>query len=328
MRGALERYAQRRWYCGRRPGLLWRGLAGLYRLVLARRWQRPGGIPPCAVVVVGNLTVGGTGKTPVVAALAAALAAAGWKPAIVSRGYGGRGHGRPRCIGPDADPVEVGDEPAMLAALGGAPVWVCSQRRLALEEALAAGADVVIADDGLQHAALPRSFEILVIDGERGLGNGWLLPAGPLRSPPARLGQVDAVLLRGPVLRPDGPAGLPFKLEPTTLAELGGQGRCAPDSLSGQAVSAVCGIGNPDQFARQLEGLGMQVSLYPFPDHYRYRVDDLEALPRPIVTTAKDAVKLRRLEGVSAGIHVLEVRAVLPPELIARVLEHVREFAK
>lgn len=327
MRGALERYAQRLWYFQRKPGVLWRILSGLHRLLLGERWRRPKQNPPGPVVVVGNLTAGGTGKTPVVAALVDRLRAEGLKPAILSRGYGGRSGRRARLVGADADPFEVGDEPVMLASLTGCPVWVCRRRKLALDAALAAGADVVVADDGLQHAALPRSFEIAVIDGERGLGNGWLLPAGPLRSPKARLEEVDRVLVRGPVRSDDG-CGEPFELQATGLVALDGTGRRAADSLSNRAVSAVCGIGHPEQFARQLESLGMRVRLFRFPDHHRYRRADLEEIPRPVVTTAKDAVKLRRLDGLSGDIHVLELRAVLPATVTESVLDHVREFGR
>ncbi|MGY6555068.1 MAG: tetraacyldisaccharide 4'-kinase, partial [Wenzhouxiangella sp.] len=276
--------------------------------------------------VVGNLSVGGTGKTPVVMALAQHLLDSGFKPAVISRGYGGHVGRGPEQVEPPVDPSHVGDEPALIASALDVPVWVGSRRRWALEAAVAAGADVVIADDGLQHRQLPRSFELVVVDGLRGFGNGRLLPAGPLRCPIQRLAEADRVLLRGPCTGPDLPAGIPFRLKPLALRDLTGKQPQPPDSLAGQSVSAVCGIGHPEQFAGQLEALGMQVELHAFPDHHRYACADLLKLPRPIVTTAKDAIKLRRLEPVPAGIHVLDVAAELPLALLQDLVEHVREF--
>ena len=325
MRRALERFARHLWYARGEPGTPWRLAAGLYRAALGRRWQRPLQRPLRPVVVVGNLTVGGSGKTPVVLALAAALSARGRRVAIISRGYGGRRTRHPRRVNQGDDPREVGDEPALLAEASAVPVWIGARRRAVLEAAVAAGAEVVVSDDGLQHRALPRSFEIVVIDGVLGFGNGCLLPAGPLRSPPERLEQADAVLIRGPVDDPPWP-GAVFELEASALVDLNGADRREPDALAGRKVSAVCGVGNPDQFAAQLGRLGMQVELVAFPDHHDYRRRDLEEVPGPIVTTAKDAVKLRNLSPLPQPVWVLEVRAMLPQELVDSVLTHVGEF--
>lgn len=325
VRQIIERYAQGLWYRAR-PARGWTMLSWLYAKALGSRWRRPDERPGCPVIVVGNLTVGGTGKTPVVLALVRHLLAAGLRPAVISRGYGGKLRGEPERVGSEADPDHVGDEPALIANSLSVPVWVGAHRRLALEAAQAAGADVVISDDGLQHRDLPRSFEIVVVDGARGFGNGQLLPAGPLRCPPERLAQVDAVLLRAPCSAANLPPGRAFKLEPVRLHDLATDQDQAPVNLDGQTVTAVCGIGHPEQFAAQLEALGMRVRLRSFPDHHRYMAGDLERLRRPIVTTSKDAVKLRRLQPPPHGVQVLEVEAVLPAALLADLVSHVREF--
>ena len=327
MRRKLERYAQRLWY-RERPGRFWMGLSQLYRLGLGSNWQRPNERPPCPVIVVGNLSVGGTGKTPVVMALVRHLLDAGLKPAIISRGYGGQPDRPALRVEPGDDPRRVGDEPALMAASLKVPVWVARRRRLALQAAVAAGAELVIADDGLQHRGLPRSFEIVLIDGERGLGNGHLLPAGPLRCPAERLAQADRVLLRAPCTASGLPAGLVFELRVLGLTRLDSGKRSLPTSRSGQTVTAVCGIGHPGQFATLLESLGMQVDLQAFPDHHSYRNSDLAGMARPIITTAKDAVKLRVLTPVPTGVEVLEIDAALPAELLDAVVSHVREFKR
>lgn len=325
MRRRLERFARRLWYGGR-PSPVWLGLSRLYRLGLGAKWGRPTERPPCPVIVVGNLTVGGTGKTPVVMALARSLLQAGLKPAIISRGYGGRPGRAVVRVRPGDDPGRVGDEPALMAASLDVPVWIARRRRLALEAALSAGAEVVIADDGLQHRDLARSLEIVVVDGGLGLGNSRLLPAGPLRCPVERLEQVDHVLLRAPCSAPDLPAGEVFELRPMALTGLHDRLRREPTSSSGQSVTAVCGIGHPEQFQALLERLGMRVELKAFSDHHRYRGSDLAGLARPIITTAKDAVKLRALEPIQTGVEVLEVEAALPVGLVDAVVGHVREF--
>lgn len=325
MRRRLECYAKQLWTT-QRPPLLWRGLSRVYRHALGSHWKRPAERPPCPVIVVGNLTVGGTGKTPVVMALARHLLGAGLQPAIISRGYRGRPGRAVRRVEPGDDPQLVGDEPALIAASLDVPVWIARRRRLALNAALEHGADVVIADDGLQHRDLPRSFEIVVIDGQRGLGNGWLLPAGPLRGPPERLGQAERILIKAPVTARDLPSGSVFELRPLALAALADGRRGPPDGLAGRAVSALCGIGHPAQFVSLLEALGMRVDLHAFPDHHAYRLVDLDGIDEPIVTTAKDAVKLRALGSLPVSIEVLEVEAALPAELVAGVVDHVRKF--
>ncbi|MFP4276349.1 MAG: tetraacyldisaccharide 4'-kinase [Wenzhouxiangella sp.] len=333
MRARLERYANRLWYQTARPAWPWRMLSALHQALLGGRWQRPAGWPPVPVIVVGNLAVGGCGKTPTVIALARHLAAAGLRAGIISRGYRRRGGGRhPIPVGPDSDPDRCGDEPVLLAQGTGLPVWVGRDRAAALNAAVTAGVEVVLADDGLQHSGLARSFEIALVDARRRFGNGRLLPAGPLRQPAERLAQVDAVLYRTPadgLDSLDGPTIDPtrcFHLQAEALLRLSDGERLAPDALAGQAVSALCGIADPDQFGATLQALGQRPVVHAFPDHHRFAQADLDGIPEPIVTTAKDAVKLRRLARLPEALHVLEVSAILPAGLLQAVDAHVQQF--
>lgn len=322
-RGRLERFLNERWYGQRRPGPLLRALTPVYRLLAGRRWRRPEVRAPLPVIVVGNITAGGSGKTPVVAALAATLTAAGERPAIISRGYGGSARGAPIRVATD-DPVDaVGDEPLLLARRAGCPVWVARDRSAALAAAIEAGASVVLADDGLQHPRLPRSFEICVIDGLRGLGNGQLLPAGPLRQPLDRLETVDRVVVKQPLSAP-----LPqvpcesFGMTPGAPYALG-----ADEPLPERAQTtfdAVCAIGNPESFFGLLERLAFRFKRHAFADHHAYSAADLEGLG-PLLVTEKDAVKLESLEH-RPPTWVLPVKAELPESLREAVIGHVREF--
>ncbi len=249
------------------------------------------GVP---VIVVGNLFVGGSGKTPLVIWLAERLRASGWRPGIVSRGYGGYPGGKPRLVEAGDDPVYLGDEPVLIAARTGAPVAVAADRVAAAECLVRDGrCDLVISDDGLQHYRLKRDVEIAVFDAARGAGNAYCFPAGPLREPLSRLRRVDLVLGNGGVV--DG-AGYSFHLVPDRLVALG----CAPPSavppVAGSRIRAVAGIGHPERFFRLLQTLGYRVVPQPFPDHHVFRPKDLQyAEPLPIIMTEKDAVKCRRM---------------------------------
>lgn len=322
-RGRLERFLNERWYGQRRPGPFLRALTPIYRLLAGRRWRRPDARPPLPVIVVGNITVGGSGKTPLVAALAETLAAAGEHAAIISRGYGGTASGAPRRVAPD-DPVdEVGDEPLLLARRGGCPVWVARDRPAALAAAHAAGATVVVADDGLQHPRLPRSFEICVIDGLRGLGNGYLLPAGPLRQPLDRLETVDRIVVKQPAIA--AMPGVPyasFGVEPGAPYALDGDEPLPERART--TFDAVCAIGNPESFFGLLERLGFRFRRHAFADHHAYSAADLEGLG-PLLVTEKDAVKLESI-AQRPPTWVLPVRADLPESLRELVVGHVREF--
>ena len=276
------------------------------------------------VVVIGNVTVGGSGKTPFAIALADALAARGWHPGFVSRGYGGSAR-EPRCVGADDDPTVVGDEPLLLAA-SGHPVGIGRDRAAAARALLDAhpACDVVIADDGLQHYALARDVEIAVIDARRGFGNGSMLPAGPLREPESRLRTVDAV-----VRFVDEPRGVPrdasgretsATYEPLRFRNLVDPSRDVdPASWRQGTVHAVAGIGNPQGFFDLLARLGVDALPHAFPDHHAFVPSDL-AFPgaTAILMTAKDAVKCSRF--ADPRLFALDVRAAIDPSLVSLVL--------
>jgi tetraacyldisaccharide 4'-kinase len=262
------------------------------RLVYRAGWRRVERLP-VPVVVVGNLVAGGTGKTPLVLWLTERLAARGYRPAIVSRGYRGA-NDRPCEVVPGGDPARFGDEPLLIAERGGVPVWIGHGRAAAARAALAAhpDRDLVICDDGLQHYALARDFEIAVEDG-RGYGNGLLLPAGPLREPPSR--RVDAIVVNGAPAR----AGtFAMRLEPAGFRGVREPRRAtAIEALRGRRLHAVAGIGNPGRFFATLASLGLAFTPHPFPDHHAFAPGDLD-FPDcdAVLMTEKDAVKCRAFQ--------------------------------
>jgi tetraacyldisaccharide 4'-kinase len=257
---------------------------------------------PVPVIVVGNVTVGGTGKTPLTLWLAEFLTTRGCTPGIVSRGYGGRAD-TPRRVFPDSDPLTCGDEPILLARRSGCEVWIGTDRVAAARALLAAGSacDVVLSDDGLQHYPLERDVEICVIDGERGLGNGWLLPAGPLREPAARLAGVDALVINGGAdhsslkTLPGNAARFAMTLEGREFRNLLNPGQAAgAESFRGKRIHAIAGIGNPRRFFRHLQEMGLDFTAHAFPDHYPFAASDLEyAGAEAVLMTEKDAVKCK-----------------------------------
>ncbi len=283
---------------------------------------------PVPVVVVGNLTVGGTGKTPLTLWLAEFLRARGRTPGIVSRGYGGHTD-TPRRVFPDSNPLACGDEPILLARRSGCEVWVGADRVAASRALLAAGSacDVVLSDDGLQHYPLERDVEICVIDGERGLGNGWLLPAGPLRESPARIAGVDAIVINGSARHPSiahlpgGAARFAMALEGREFRNLLNPGKTAGAELfRGKRVHAVAGIGNPQRFFSHLQALGLDFTAHPFPDHHPLVAADLAYSDSDaVVMTEKDAVKCKPFAAESHW--ELAVDAVPDPGLGELVLK-------
>ena len=304
------------------------------------------------VIVVGNVTVGGSGKTPLVVWICEQLAALGAHPGIVLRGYGGsatRGSAA-LLVTPAADAAEAGDEAVLLAQRTGRPVAVCRDRVRAARRLLQEGVDVIVADDGLQHLRLARDLELAVVDARRGLGNRRLLPAGPLREPAARLAQVDVVVVNGADARVAGgaeggparrslPAALPclhMWLQGDRLAPLGERGSPGPPrspepattlaSLASRrlAVHAVAGIADPERFFQQLRCAGLELISHPFPDHHRYRREELafgDGLP--VLMTEKDAVKCRSFGLVDAWY--LPVAASFPPEQERALRERLRQ---
>jgi tetraacyldisaccharide 4'-kinase len=274
------------------------------------------------VIVVGNINVGGTGKTPLTLALAQQLAGRGWHPLIVSRGYRGNTR-RPRQVSGTDDALQVGDEPLLMARRNICPVWTGRDRAAAARAALQAHpqCDVVLCDDGLQHYRLQRDVEIAVIDGERGFGNGRMLPAGPLREPESRLQEVDAVVVNGG----DAAAGhYAMSLYGETFYNLLDPGNTVPAAhFQGTRNHAVAGIGNPQRYFRHLESLGIRFTPHPFPDHHPYLAADL-SFPDcdAIFLTEKDAVKCTPF--ADARYWVLRVEARIDPALLEHILRKIK----
>jgi tetraacyldisaccharide 4'-kinase len=295
----VEAWLTRRWYNGPAP-LALRPLSALYGAAMALRrsgyahgWfaSHDAGKP---VLVVGNITVGGTGKTPLVIWLAQHFSAQGLKVGIVSRGHG-RTDSAPREVHEGDDWRLVGDEPLLLARHSGCPVIVAIDRVEGARRLAARGVDVIVADDGLQHLRLRRNCEIAVIDGARGLGNGALLPAGPLREPSERLASVDALVLNGAARSGFEVARETFQMtlvmqEPASLASAS----AAPPDFRGRRVHAVAGTGHPARFFSALKARGIDVIEHPFPDHHAFSESDLDfGDSLPVLMTEKDAVKCR-----------------------------------
>ncbi len=273
------------------PASLAFGLVVSIRRLLYRARLLKSAHPGIPVIVVGNLVAGGSGKTPLALWIAEFLRSKGWSPAIVSRGYGASVEA-PRAATIASEASEVGDEPIVLARRSGCPVWV-GPERVRVIEALRAQhpeVDVLVLDDGLQHYRLRRDLEIAVVDA-RGFGNGFLLPAGPLREPASRLKTVDAVVAHGT----GAVKGFSMVLEGETLYRMtDSRDRWPLKSLAGQRVHAVAGIGDPNRFFIQLGRAGLKVVPHPFPDHHRFEPRELEfGDGAPVVMTEKDAVKLR-----------------------------------
>jgi tetraacyldisaccharide 4'-kinase len=279
---------------------------------------------PVPVVVVGNILVGGTGKTPLVIHLAQDLRARGRHPGIVSRGYRGNS-GHTIEVTAFSDPGIVGDEPLLLARRAACPVFVGRDRVAAARRLLASypECDLIIADDGLQHYRLERDVEIALVD-ERGVMNGWALPAGPLREPVSRLAQVDALVLNGAAVSP-APTfpGAIFSMH--LLGESfyrldESLTTCSVADLAGATLHAVAGIGSPQRFFDHLTGMGLVFSAHPFADHHVFSTDEMQFAGDAILTTEKDAVKLARLR-LPLPVWVLPVTAKVSPDIAAFVLE-------
>ena len=274
---------------------VYRALARLRREAYQRGWRSPVEMP-VPVIVVGNVSVGGTGKTPFVIWLADQLKQRGRKVGIVTRGYRGKGTEWPRAVAADSDPEEVGDEPVLLARRTRCPV-VAGPDRVACVEALLehTRVDVVLSDDGLQHYRLARAFEIAVVDGARGMGNGLCLPAGPLREPPSRLQEVDAIVVNGTGW---GHAGV-FRADAvvTKVYHLKDGAERTLESFRGKPVHAVAGIGNPQRFFDLLLDADLDVESHPLEDHAEITLDELTFVaPGAVLITEKDAVKCEHLK--------------------------------
>jgi len=293
----------------------------LRKVAYRRAWLRSYR-SPVPVIVVGNVTVGGTGKTPLVIWLAHHLTQRGWKVGIISRGYGGTLQpNEVQRVYPDSSVQQVGDE-AILLARTGCPVVVAIQRPLALQHLLAQqSCDVILSDDGLQHYALQRDIEIAVIDGQRGLGNGYCLPAGPLRELPSRLNQVDFIISKtigwqNSTVMHYAHSQL-YAVTTATTQPL--------QNFVGQTVHAIAGIGHPETFFTMLEQQGIQLIRHSFPDHHPYQQSEITfSDPLPVIMTEKDAVKCTAI--ADQRHWYVGITAQLPQDFGEKVVQRLQEI--
>lgn len=344
--GSLEARLGRLWFGPRGPlhavadallaplGALVGAVAGSRRRRIARAKASPrvpAGRPP--VVVVGNLVVGGAGKTPLVIALADALAERGWRPGLLARGYRGRAeHGPARRLRRGDDAAEVGDEAFLVAGRTGRPLAIGRDRGAALAALLGPGdCDVVLSDDGLQHQGLPRDVELAVFDA-RGAGNGRCLPAGPLREPLRGALLLDALVLNGAAVEPPIVHSRVFRFEvvPTQFVTLDGARRWTPAAFAseaaGRGLDALAGIGAPQRFFDTLAALGVAARPHPLPDHAPIDETWLRALPGDwLIMTEKDAVKCTAFDAaLLARCVALRIEAVPEPGLVDWLEDRLR----
>jgi len=289
------------WYGGVSPpwwmvplSTVYAAISGIRRFAYSRHLARSTRLS-CPVIVVGNLSVGGTGKTPLVCWLAGQLIELGFRPGVVSRGYGGSSRAA-RLVQAADDSNKVGDEAILLARRSRVPVATGRKRPAAAQLLINAGCDIIISDDGLQHYALQRDCEIIVIDGDRRFGNGRLLPAGPLRESPARLERADAVVTNGGEAGNDGAMRMRLLAISAIAMKYG-----TPKPLrefSGRPAHAIAAIGNPQRFFAMLRAIGISVVEHALPDHAKLGIDDI-SFPDdlPVLMTEKDAVKCRDIAG-------------------------------
>lgn len=303
--------------------LLYGAITWLIRLSFQRGWRKSWRAP-CPVIVVGNLTAGGNGKTPVVIWLVQELQQRGLRPGVVSRGYGGKAERYPLLVTAETPTAQAGDEPVLIAQRTQAPVAVAPQRRLAVEALLAAqDVDVIITDDGLQHYALQRDREIVVVDGMRRFGNGWWLPAGPMRERASRLQEVDAVIVNGGTAQADEIA---MRLQPGLAINLISGDKAEVNQLP--HIVAMAGIGHPPRFFDTLKQQGVStIAEVAFADHHAYSEDELRLLTQDdqcLLMTEKDAVKCRSF--ARPNWWYLPVDAHLQGSKVATLLDDIAQL--
>lgn len=293
-----------------------------YRLGVAQ--TKPASVP---VIVVGNITAGGNGKTPVVVWLVELLKRHGYQPAVVSRGYGGTSDHYPLSVTATTSASQSGDEPKLLAGRLAVPVIVDPNRANAVEAAANLGANVVISDDGLQHYRMARAIELAVIDGERRHGNGWMLPSGPLREPPSRLNKVFATICNGGCAQP---GEYLMNLQPNAgwFAVGNEGGKRESDSFSGLKALAIAGIGNPQRFFNTLKDLKIDADTLPLADHAAISQTMLDAWLKQydvVLMTEKDAVKCADLSAINC--YFLPVDASIEGDLKQQILEKLQSIS-
>jgi tetraacyldisaccharide 4'-kinase len=282
---------------------------------------------PVPVIIIGNINVGGTGKTPFTLWLAQQLLDNGWHPAIISRGYTKAKHQRPdipHSVEKTDSPDEVGDEPLLMVQRDLCPVWI-GRNRVAVAHALLQAhpeCDVILSDDGLQHYRLQRDLEIVVVDGKRGFGNGLLLPAGPLREPVSRLQSADMVVVNGGSAKAGEYA---MHLSGSSFYNLLNPDKSLPaNAFAEQRVHAIAGIGHPERFFSHLLQLGISAQTHAFPDHHRYTAADIMfGDAEAILMTEKDAVKCATF--ATEQCWVLRVDAQIDPALAQLIIEKINQ---
>jgi tetraacyldisaccharide 4'-kinase len=299
-------------------------LSAIYRLIISiRYWLFRLGIKKVTrfsvpVIVVGNITVGGTGKTPLVIWLANLLQQKGFRPGIVSRGYGGIAKQYPQWVTQESDPTIVSDEAVLLAQKTKCPVMIAPNRVMAVKDLLTkSDCNIILSDDGLQHYALARDIEIAVIDGKRRFGNGFCLPAGPLREPKNRIKRVDFTVTNGG----EDPGEYQMQLIPDLIYNLRQPDRALTSKIiNNQQIHAVAGIGNPERFFNSLRLLGYSFIEHPFPDHHLFQKHELEFGDNTIIImTEKDAVKCKYF--ADDRYWCLPIKAELPDEFSQQLLK-------
>jgi tetraacyldisaccharide 4'-kinase len=334
---SVSNWLQKQWYKKSLHPLLWvfipLSLLYVFFVKIRKAYYQSNRISkasfPIPIVVVGNLTVGGTGKTPLVIHIVKVLKQYGLRPGVVSRGYGGS-HSKtsqePLWVYANSDPKQVGDEPLLLAKRVFCPIVIAANRIKAVQSLLDSGqVDVVISDDGLQHEKLKRDIEIIVIDGKKRLGNGWCLPVGPLREPSQRLEEVDFIVCNDPI-QFDNDQEYDMVLRPRTLSSgLEPSQQNSINFFQGQTVHAIAGIGFPERFFDLLTKHDLKVIPHPFPDHYPFQQKDIEFNDDlPILLTEKDAVKC---SGLMSHKHwVLSVDSAVNPLFDMRLLKRLDEL--
>jgi tetraacyldisaccharide 4'-kinase len=334
MSGPTKPATPSHWYDGARVPFGARLLSGLYgRIVAARQalyardWLRTVRVAR-PVLVVGNLVAGGTGKTPLTLAIVERLRAEGFRPGVATRGYGRRAAGTALWVGADSDPAVGGDEPVLLARRTGVPIRADRDRVAAAQALIAEGCDVVVCDDGLQHYRLARDVEIEVLDARRRHGNGLLLPAGPLREPPARAQRCDFRVVNFGVTDTVASDALgfgewPMRLQAVRATPLRGARMRDLSAFAGQRVHAVAGIGDPERFFATLRAAGIGVVPHAFPDHHAFAAADLQfGSDLPVLMTEKDAVKCAAF--ATDRMYAVPVDAHLPEAFWIALLQKLR----
>lgn len=334
MRARLAHKLEETWYGKSKPGKLLGVLERVYYLGFRahqryQRMRRADDLHHAPIIVVGNLTAGGSGKTPFVIALVELAKQAGFRPGVISRGYG-RKSNEPVSVKADHHPDICGDEPLLIARHTQSPVQVDSDREQAARDLMKSGVNLVISDDGLQRARMPRRLEVCIMDRRRGAGNGRLLPAGPLREPLSRLENVEIVVEHiAPGVNPQASEGFTMQLQPGLFRRLHVEESRTVSELRtvGKKIHAVAGIAEPQRFWSTLRHLGLQFEEHPFPDHHRFHKGDFSSFGADdiVLMTEKDAVKCSNLALFNAWY--LPVTAQFSEGLEQRLLNALEQFS-